>query len=87
MPTVISSFLGLTHHQRRFVEGLSSIDASITTLTQKETKFQWIHECERSFQQLKNKLTSAPILVLPEGTKGYIVYCDASGVCLGCVLM
>ncbi|CAN4114236.1 unnamed protein product [Withania somnifera] len=41
----------------------------------------------RSFQELKNKLTSTPVLVLPEGTDGYAVYCDASGICLGCVLM
>ncbi|WMV13766.1 hypothetical protein MTR67_007151, partial [Solanum verrucosum] len=41
----------------------------------------------RSFQELKDKLTSAPVLTLPEGLEGYAVYCDASGVGLGCVLM
>ncbi|WMV18624.1 hypothetical protein MTR67_012009, partial [Solanum verrucosum] len=63
------------------------ISAPLTKLTQKEVKFQWSDACERSFQELKNKLTSTPVLVLPEGTEGYVVYCDASGVGLGCVLM
>ncbi|WMV45576.1 hypothetical protein MTR67_038961, partial [Solanum verrucosum] len=48
---------------------------------------RFVDECERSFQELRNKLTSTPVLVLPEGTEGYAVYCDASGVGLGCVLM
>ncbi|KAH0681196.1 hypothetical protein KY284_022281 [Solanum tuberosum] len=86
-PTEIRSFLGLAGYYRRFVEGFSSIAAPLTKLTHKETKFQWSDECERSFQELRNKLTSTPVLVLPEGTEGYAVYCDASGVGLGCVLM
>jgi len=86
-PTEIHSFLGLVGYYRRFVEGFSSIAAPLTKLTHKETKFQWSDECERSFQELRNKLTSTPVLVLPEGTEGYAVYCDASGVGLGCVLM
>ena len=86
-PTEVRSFLGLAGYYRRFVEGFSSLSAPLTKLTQKETKFQWTEACERSFQELKNKLTSAPVLTLPEGLEGYAVYCDASGVGLGCVLM
>lgn len=86
-PTEVRSFLGLAGYYRRFVEGFASISAPLTKLTQKEVKFQWSDACERSFQELKNKLTSTPVLVLPEGTEGYVVYCDASGVGLGCVLM
>ncbi|CAN4106292.1 unnamed protein product [Withania somnifera] len=71
----------------RFVEGFSSIYAPLTKLTHKETRFRWNDACERSFQELKNKLTSTPVLVLPKGTDGYAVYCDASGIGLGCVLM
>ncbi|XP_070058089.1 uncharacterized protein [Nicotiana tomentosiformis] len=56
-------------------------------LTQKGAKFQWTDACKRSFQALKDRLTSAPVLTLPEGTDGYIIYCDASGVGLGYVLM
>ncbi|WMV08868.1 hypothetical protein MTR67_002253 [Solanum verrucosum] len=86
-PTEVRSFLGLAGYYRRFVEGFASISAPLTKLKQKEVKFQWSDACERSFQELKNKLTSTPVLVLPEGTEGYVVYCDASGVGLGCVLM
>ena len=59
----------------------------MTRLTQKAAKFQWTDACERSFQLLKDKLTTAPVLTLPEGPDGYVIYCDASGVGLGCVLM
>ncbi|XP_070032258.1 uncharacterized protein [Nicotiana tomentosiformis] len=43
--------------------------------------------CERSFQELKNRLTSVPVLTHPEGTEGYVVYYDASGIVLGCIMM
>ncbi|WMV09379.1 hypothetical protein MTR67_002764 [Solanum verrucosum] len=43
--------------------------------------------CEKSFQEFKNRLTSAPVLTLPKGTNGFVVYCDASRVGLGGVLM
>ena len=49
--------------------------------------FQRTDACERSFKLLKDKLTTAPVLTLPEGPDGYVIYCDASGVGLGCVLM
>ncbi|CAN4076703.1 unnamed protein product [Withania somnifera] len=82
-----TGLLGLAGYYRRFVEGFSSIYAPLTKLTHKETRFRWNDACERSFQELKNKLTSTPVLVLPKGTDGYAVYCDASGIGLGCVLM
>ena len=86
-PTEVRSFLGLAGYYRRFVEGFSSLSAPLTKLTQKAIKFQWTEACEHSFQELKDRLTSAPVLALPEGSEGYAVYCDASGVGLGCVLM
>ncbi|XP_070020833.1 uncharacterized mitochondrial protein AtMg00860-like [Nicotiana sylvestris] len=86
-PIEIRSFLSLAGYYRRFVEGFSSLLAPLTKLTQKATKFQWIEACEQSFQELKNRLTSAPVLALPEGPDGYAMYCDASGVGIGCVLM
>ncbi|WMV18891.1 hypothetical protein MTR67_012276, partial [Solanum verrucosum] len=77
----------LASYYRRFVEGFSSIASPLTTLTQKKDKFNWSESCERSFQLLKDTLTSAPVLTLLEGTEGFVVYCDASRIGLGCVLM
>ena len=86
-PTDIQSFLGLASYYRRFVKGFSTIASPLTTLTQKISKFEWLEPCEESFQLLKDRLTSAPVLTLREGTNGFVVYCDASRVGLGCVLM
>ncbi|XP_070036429.1 uncharacterized protein [Nicotiana tomentosiformis] len=83
----VRSFLGLAGYYKRFVEGFSSLSALLTKFTQKATKFQWTDACERSFQALKDILTSAPVLTLLEGTDGYAIYCDASCIGLGCVLM
>nr|XP_016440855.1 PREDICTED: uncharacterized protein LOC107766570 [Nicotiana tabacum] len=69
------------------IEGFSSISSPLTRLTQKKVKFQWSDACKKSFEELKKRLTSAPVLTLPEGTEGFVVYYDASGVGLGCVLM
>ena len=65
--TDIRSFLGLADYYRRFVEGFSSIASSLTRLTQKMVKFQWSDDCEKSFTELKTRLTTAPVLTLPEG--------------------
>ena len=50
-------------------------------------KFERSEACEKGFQELKDKLTSAPMLTLPEGNEVFVVYCDASRVGLGCVVM
>ncbi|KAH0642123.1 hypothetical protein KY290_035222 [Solanum tuberosum] len=86
-PTDIKSFLGLAGYYRRFVEGFFSIASPLTTLTQKKAKFVWSKACDKSFQELKDRLTSALVLTLPEGTNSFVVYCDAFRVGLGCVLM
>nr|GFA66775.1 putative reverse transcriptase domain-containing protein [Tanacetum cinerariifolium] len=59
----------------------------MTTLTQKKVKFEWGDKQEAAFQLLKQKLCSAPILALPEGSEDFIVYCDASNKGLGAVMM
>ena len=59
----------------------------MTRLTRKEVKFEWDDRCEEAFQELKMRLTSAPILIVPDRGQGYTVYCDASRAELGCVLM
>ena len=84
--TEVRSFLGLAGYYRRFVEGFSKIAAPLSQLTQKGVKFEWNDKCQQSFQELKNRLTSTPILTIPEGTEGFVVYCDASKCGLGCVL-
>ncbi|KAH0730003.1 hypothetical protein KY289_001191 [Solanum tuberosum] len=64
-----------------------SIASPLTSLTQKKAKFVWSKTCEKSFQELNDRHTSAPVLTLVEGTNCFVVYCDASTVGLGCVLM
>nr|GFA84972.1 putative reverse transcriptase domain-containing protein [Tanacetum cinerariifolium] len=59
----------------------------MTKLTQKKVKFEWGDKQEAAFQLLKQKLCSAPILALPEGSEDFIVYCDASNKGIGTVLM
>ena len=59
----------------------------MTRLTRKEVKFDWDDRCEEAVQELKRRLTTAPILIVPDMGQGYIVYCDASRAELGCVLM
>ncbi|KAK9153378.1 hypothetical protein Sjap_000858 [Stephania japonica] len=83
----IRSFLGLAGYYRRFVQDFSLIAAPMTRLTKKDVKFEWSEDCEAAFLELKRKLTSAPVLALPETGKGFSVYTDASETGLGCVLM
>ncbi|GJS29115.1 putative reverse transcriptase domain-containing protein [Tanacetum coccineum] len=86
-PTEIRQFLGLAGYYRRFIEGFSKIAKPMTKLTQKKVKFVWGDKQEAAFQLLKQKLCSAPILALPEGSEDFIAYCDASKKGLGVVLM
>ena len=83
----IRSFLGLAGYYRRFVEGFSKLASPLTQLTRKNMKFHWNDDCEKSFQELKHRLVTAPILSIPTGSGGFVVYSDASKNGLGCVLM
>ena len=83
----IRSFLGLVGYYRRFIEDFSQLAAPMTRLTRKEVKFDWADRCEEPFQELKRRLTSAPILIVPDRGHGYTMYCDASKAGLGCVLL
>ncbi|GJU47352.1 putative reverse transcriptase domain-containing protein [Tanacetum coccineum] len=78
---------GLAGYYRRFIEGFSKIAKPMTKLTQKKVMFVWGDKQEAAFQLLKQKLCSAPILALPEGSEDFIAYCDASIKGLGAVLM
>ncbi|GJT68191.1 putative reverse transcriptase domain-containing protein [Tanacetum coccineum] len=86
-PTEIRQFLGLAGYYRRFIEGFLKISKSMTKLTQKGVKFDWGEKEENAFQLIKQKLCSAPILDLPEGSEDFVIYCDVSHKGLGAVLM
>ena len=83
----IRSFLGLAGYYRRFIQEFSFIAVPLTRLTRKDVKFKWIDDCERSFQELKMKLTTAHVLTIPSGKGDFVIYSDASHQGLGCVLM
>ena len=83
----ICSFLGLVGYYRRFIKDFSQLTSPMMRLTRKEVKFVWDDRCEEAFQELKRRLTTAPILIVPYRGQGYTVYCDASRAGLGCVLM
>ncbi|GJY38505.1 putative reverse transcriptase domain-containing protein [Tanacetum coccineum] len=86
-PMEIRQFLGLVGYYQRFIKGFSKIAKPMTKLTQKKVKFGWGDKQEAAFQLLKQKLCSALILALPEGSEDFIAYCDASIKVLGVVLM
>ncbi|GJZ83480.1 putative nucleotidyltransferase, ribonuclease H [Tanacetum coccineum] len=89
-PTIVTkvrSFLGLAGYYRRFVEGFLLVALPLMKLMRKGEKFVWNEEREKSFEELKRRLVSSPVLTLPSGTGGYQIYSDASKKGLGCVLM
>ncbi|KAL8103729.1 hypothetical protein AgCh_028072 [Apium graveolens] len=81
-PTEVRSFLGLG-----FVKDFSKMATPLTWLTRKNQKFEWSAECEDSFQELKQRLVKAPVLVLPDDQGNFVIFTDASHKGLGCVLM
>ena len=76
----IRSFLGLEGYYRRFIEDFFQLAALMTRLTQKGVKFEWDDLCEKVFQKLTMRLTTAPIMIVSEQGQRYMVYCDASRV-------
>nr|GFA70755.1 reverse transcriptase [Tanacetum cinerariifolium] len=85
--TEVRSFLGLAGYYRRFVKGFSRLALPLTKLMRKGEKFVWNEEREKSFEELKQRLVSAPVLTLPSGSGGFPIYRDAFKNGLGCVLM
>jgi len=83
----VRSFLGLAGYYRRFIEGVSKLALPLTQLTQKRQAYVWDSKCENSFLELKKRLTSAPVLIFPNLKESFVVYCDASKMGLGGVLM
>ena len=90
VPTDVSavrSFMGIAGYYWRFVEIFSAIAYPITSLQRKGTKFEWTEKCQNIFQQLKLKLTTAPILKIADPDKEFVVCTDACREGLGGVLL
>jgi hypothetical protein len=83
----IRSFLGLAGYYKRFIEGFSKLAKPMTALLEKNAKFVWLDKCQANFEKLKRRLTTPSVLTLPNLSKGFSIYCDASRLGLGCVLM
>jgi hypothetical protein len=83
----IKSFIRMAGYYRCFIEGFSKITRPMTTLFGKKVEFKWTLACQESFEMLKQKLTTSPVLILLDVHKPFLVYCDASYTGLGCVLM
>jgi len=78
--------MGLSGYYRRFVKDFSVIAAPLYTLTQKGAEFCWTTECQEAFDELKQRLTSEPILALPTDNGTYVLDTDASDFGLGAIL-
>ena len=83
----VRSFLGLAGYYRRFIENFSKIAKPLTSLLEKGADFMRTDERQTTIDELKKRLITAPVLTLPDQSKGFTVYCDASRDGLGCVLM
>jgi hypothetical protein len=77
----------LAGYYRRFIEGFSTIATLLTWVTRKNIRWEWSNECDVSFQELKRRLTTTSVLILPSGKEGFVVYSGALRKGLGCVLM
>ena len=83
----IRSYLSLVGYYQKFVEGFSKIASLLTKLTRKDVKFIWSEACEKSFQELKKRLVTAPVLTIPNGEGKFTIYSDALKTGIGYVLM
>ncbi|WVZ52658.1 hypothetical protein U9M48_003697 [Paspalum notatum var. saurae] len=87
IPKEVCGFLGLAGYYRRFIDNFSRIAKPMTSPLEKDAEFRWTNAQQAGFDELKKKLTTTPVLTLPDQQKKFIVYCDASRDGLGCVLM
>lgn len=82
----LQSFLGLANYYRRFIKGFSLITVPMRKQLKKDQKFLWDNECESAFKELKNALTTTPVLAYPQFDKDFVIVCDASKEGLGAIL-
>jgi hypothetical protein len=83
----IHSFLVLAGYYHRFIQDFSKIAKPMTRLLEMDKVFKWTQDCQASFEKLNKRLTTTPILILPDLSKKSDIYCDASRQGHGCVLM
>ncbi|KAG1316991.1 hypothetical protein G6F62_013153 [Rhizopus arrhizus] len=87
----VRQFMGLAQHYRKFIKGFAGIAAPLTDLTKgtgpKRRAIQWTDECQKSFDLIKEKLSSAPVLINPDMNKPFRIECDASDFAVGAVLL
>ena len=74
----VRSFLGFANFYRKFIRNYAEITIPLTSLTRKDVKFSWTDECQKSFEELKERFLEEPILKMPDPTKQFIVQTDAS---------
>ena len=82
----LRSFIGFISYYRRYVADFSTVAAPLVNLTRKKVKFHWAMECQDAFEELKNRLTKAPVLAHPTAEDPFILDTDASGFAAGAVL-
>ncbi|WVZ53891.1 LOW QUALITY PROTEIN: hypothetical protein U9M48_004778 [Paspalum notatum var. saurae] len=87
IPKEVRGFLSLADYYRRFIENFSKIAKPMTSLLKKDAEFRWTSAQQAAFDELKKRLTTGPVLTVPDQQKKFIVYCDAYRDGLGCVLM
>lgn len=80
------SFLGFCNFYRKFIEGFATIAQPLYWLTRKDNQFKWTDTCQKSFETLKDRLTSAPVLALAIDNEPYKIEADASDYASGAVL-
>ncbi|CAF4843275.1 unnamed protein product [Pieris macdunnoughi] len=85
-PKDVKSFLGLVSYYRRFIPDFSKTAKPLTTLLKKDVLFNWSIEQQAAFDDLKNKLISAPILIYPDFTNPFVLTCDASNYAISAIL-
>ena len=85
--TEVRSFLGLAGYYRRFIDNYSLTALPLTELTKDEVEWRWQDKERTAFETLKQQLGSAPVLLLADPKRPYIIHCDASGYAVGACLM
>jgi len=82
----VQKFLGFASYYRRFIRDFAAVAKPLHSLTEHNTRFQWTAECQHAFEELRCRLTTAPVLAYPDYTKPFVLDTDASDVGIGAVL-